>query len=166
VTINDIVLNEGTEHEQRRPFEVFINSKNMEHFQWIVALTRIISAVFRKGGDVTFLVEELRSVFDPRGGYFKKGGKYMPSLVAELGDAIDSHLRSIGLIVGEPLDERQLQYLAETRARVGAKRQDDSATEDLEFPEYAAFCQHCRAKAVIQADGCLTCLNCGDSKCG
>ena len=87
VTINDIVLNSGTEHEQRRPFEVFINSKNMEHFQWIVALTRIISAVFRKGGDVTFLVEELRSVFDPKGGYFKKGGKYMPSLVAELGDA-------------------------------------------------------------------------------
>jgi len=93
VTINDIVLNEGTEHELRRPFEVFINSKNMEHFQWIVALTLIISAVFRKGGDVTFLVHELRSVFDPRGGYFKKGGKYMPSLVAEIGDAIESHMQ-------------------------------------------------------------------------
>ncbi|HHH39135.1 MAG TPA: NrdJb, partial [Sedimenticola sp.] len=70
VTINDIILNQGTPHEVRRPFEVFINSKNMDHFQWIVALTRIISAVFRKGGDVTFLVEELRSVFDPAGGYF------------------------------------------------------------------------------------------------
>jgi hypothetical protein len=89
VTINDVILNPGTEHELRRPFEIFINSKNMDHFQWIVALTRIISAVFRKGGDVTFLVEELRSVFDPRGGYFKKGGKYMPSLVAEIGDAIE-----------------------------------------------------------------------------
>ncbi len=82
ITINDVVLNPGTKHELRRPFEIFINSKNMDHFQWIVALTRIISAVFRKGGDVTFLVEELRSVFDPRGGYFKKGGRYMPSLVA------------------------------------------------------------------------------------
>ena len=90
VTINDVVLNADTEHEQRRPFEIFINSKNMEHFQWIVALTRIISAVFRKGGDVTFLVEELRSVFDPRGGHFKKGGGYMPSLVAEIGDAIET----------------------------------------------------------------------------
>jgi len=166
VTINDIVLNQGTEHEQRRPFEVFINSKNMEHFQWIVALTRIISAVFRKGGDVTFLVEELRSVFDPKGGYFKKGGKYMPSLVAELGDAIDSHLRSIGLITGEPLDEQQQQYLNETRARADKIREHDSVSEDLAFPEYAAFCQHCHAKAVIQTDGCLTCLNCGDSKCG
>ena len=104
VTINDVVLNAGTEHEQRRPFEIFINSKNMEHFQWIVALTRIVSAVFRKGGDVTFLVEELRSVFDPRGGYFKKGGRYMPSLVAEIGDAIEAHMRSIGLIEDEPLD--------------------------------------------------------------
>ena len=166
VTINDIVLNQGTEHEQRRPFEVFINSKNMEHFQWIVALTRIISAVFRKGGDVTFLVEELRSVFDPKGGYFKKGGKYMPSLVAELGDAIDSHLRSIGLITGEPLDEQQQQYLQQTRARLDAETGMDGDSEDQVFPEYAAFCQHCHAKAVIQIDGCLTCLNCGDSKCG
>ena len=71
VTINDIVLNAGTEHEHRRPFEVFINSKSMEHFQWIVALTRIMSAVFRKGGDVTFLVDEMKAVFDPKGGYFK-----------------------------------------------------------------------------------------------
>ena len=166
VTINDIVLNRDTEHEQRRPFEVFINSKNMEHFQWIVALTRIISAVFRKGGDVTFLVEELRSVFDPKGGYFKKGGKYMPSLVAELGDAIDSHLRSIGLITSEPFDEHQQQYLDQTRARHDAANGADEAAEELDFPEYAAFCQHCHAKAVIQTDGCLTCLNCGDSKCG
>ncbi|MCW8888556.1 MAG: NrdJb, partial [Gammaproteobacteria bacterium] len=80
ITVNDVILNAGTANELRRPFEIFINSKNMDHFQWIVALTRIISAVFRKGGDVTFLVEELRSVFDPKGGYFKKGGKFMPSL--------------------------------------------------------------------------------------
>ena len=166
VTINDIVLNPGTEHEQRRPFEVFINSKNMEHFQWIVALTRIISAVFRKGGDVTFLVEELRSVFDPRGGYFKKGGKYMPSLVAELGDAIESHLRRIGLITGEPLDEHRQRYIDEKRAQLESMRDDEPESESLAFPEYAEFCQLCHAKAVIQTDGCLTCLNCGDSKCG
>lgn len=97
VTINDIVLNPGTPHEQRRPFEIFINSKNMEHFQWIVALTRIISAVFRKGGDVHFLVDELRSVFDPRGGYFKPGGRYMASIIAEIGDIIGQHLERIGL---------------------------------------------------------------------
>ena len=74
VTINDIVLNEGTEHEKRRPFEIFINSKNLDHYQWIVALTRIMSAVFRKGGDCTFLVDELKAVFDPRGGYWQPGG--------------------------------------------------------------------------------------------
>ncbi|MGK7294695.1 MAG: TSCPD domain-containing protein, partial [Candidatus Wenzhouxiangella sp. M2_3B_020] len=81
VTINDIVLNMGTEHEQRRPFEIFINSKNMDHFQWIVALTRVMSAVFRKGGDVTFLSEELQAVFDPKGGYFRPGGRFVPSIV-------------------------------------------------------------------------------------
>jgi len=96
ITINDIILNEGTEHEARRPFEVFINSKNMDNFQWVVALTRLISAVFRKGGDTTFMVEELKAVFDPKGGYFKPGGVFMPSIVAEIGHAIERHMQMIG----------------------------------------------------------------------
>ncbi|HET9834763.1 MAG TPA: NrdJb [Rhodanobacteraceae bacterium] len=116
VTINDIVLNAGTEHELRRPFEIFINSKNMDHFQWIVALTRIMSAVFRKGGDVTFLVEELKAVFDPRGGYFKAGGVYMPSIVAELGNIIEQHLKMIGLLHDPELSDAQRKLIAEKRA--------------------------------------------------
>ena len=163
VTINDVVLNAGTEHEQRRPFEIFINSKNMEHFQWIVALTRIVSAVFRKGGDVTFLVEELRSVFDPRGGYFKKGGRYMPSLVAEIGDAIEAHMRTIGLIEDEPLDESRRRWVEEKRAQHG---HSDAAAADSRFPNDAQFCTKCQTPAVMRMDGCMTCLNCGDSKCG
>jgi len=166
VTINDVILNAGTEHELRRPFEIFINSKNMDHFQWIVALTRIISAVFRKGGDVTFLVEELRSVFDPRGGYFKKGGKYMPSLVAEIGDAIECHLRMIGLLADEGLDEHQQRLIAEKRAQYEASVKAAEASESGEFPEGAQLCAKCNTKAAIQMDGCLTCLNCGESKCG
>ena len=78
ITVNDIVLNEGNEHEQEYPFEIFINSKNMEQFQWILALTRVISAVFRKGGDATFLAEELKQVFDPQGGYFNAAGSSCP----------------------------------------------------------------------------------------
>ena len=166
VTINDVVLNAGTEHEQRRPFEIFINSKNMEHFQWIVALTRIVSAVFRKGGDVTFLVEELRSVFDPRGGYFKKGGRYMPSLVAEIGDAIEAHMRTIGLIEDEPLDEAQRRLVEEKRVRHGSAGPAGNQPRPRAFPAGAQLCMKCHTQAVIQADGCMTCLNCGDSKCG
>ncbi|HJU08495.1 MAG TPA: NrdJb [Rhodanobacteraceae bacterium] len=116
VTINDIVLNAGTEFELRRPFEIFINSKNMDHFQWIVALTRIMSAVFRKGGDVTFLVEELKAVFDPRGGYFKAGGVYMPSIVAELGNIVEQHLKMIGLLHDPELSDSQRKLIAEKRA--------------------------------------------------
>ncbi len=166
ITINDVVLNQGTKHELRRPFEIFINSKNMDHFQWIVALTRIISAVFRKGGDVTFLVEELRSVFDPRGGYFKKGGKYMPSLVAEIGDAIECHLRMIGMLQDEGLDEHQKKLVAEKRAQYESAVEGKQAAESGEFPEGAQLCLKCNTKAAIQMDGCLTCLNCGESKCG
>lgn len=167
VTINDIVLNPGTEHERRRPFEIFINSKNMDHFQWVVALTRVISAVFRKGGDVTFLVEELHSVFDPRGGYFKKG-RYIPSLVAELGDVIERHLKKIGLIPTETLDEHQKRFIEEKRAALRARGDscDDPNGGDHGFPTDALLCTKCSAKAVVKMDGCLTCLNCGDSKCG
>lgn len=165
ITINDIVLNSGTEYEIRRPFEIFINSKAMEHFQWIVALTRITSAVFRKGGDLTFLVEEMRSVFDPKGGYFKKGGKYMPSLVAEIGDVIEFHMRSIGLLNTEELDEHQRKLIAEQRNKyeIGIKAIKDAGENS--FPPEATLCGKCQNKAVIVMDGCLTCLNCGDSKC-
>jgi hypothetical protein len=166
ITINDVVLNSGTKHELRRPFEIFINSKNMDHFQWIVALTRIVSAVFRKGGDVTFLVEELRSVFDPRGGYFKKGGKYMPSLVAEIGDAIECHLRMIGMLQDEGLDEHQKKLVAEKRAQYESAAEGARPVESEGFPEGAQLCVKCQTKAAIQMDGCLTCLNCGESKCG
>ncbi|MDH5327211.1 MAG: NrdJb [Gammaproteobacteria bacterium] len=166
LTINDIVLNPGTEHELRRPFEIFINSKNMDHFQWIVALTRIISAVFRKGGDVTFLVDELRSVFDPRGGYFKRGGKYMPSLVAELGDAIESHLVMIGLLKPEGMDEHQQKLVDEKRKQYEQASQEAKGEEESDFPAGANLCNKCQTKAVIRMDGCMTCLNCGDSKCG
>ena len=171
VTINDIVLNPQTPYEKRRPFEIFINSKNMDHFQWIVALTRIISAVFRKGGDVTFLVEELRSVFDPQGGYFKRGGKYMPSLVAEIGDAIDSHMRMIGMIQDEDLDEHQQKLIDQKRREFEDHSQSantvaDTADEPPAFPPEARLCLKCQTKATVLLDGCMTCLNCGDSKCG
>ncbi len=166
VTISDIILNEGTPYEQRRPFEIFINSKNMDHFQWIVALTRIVSAVFRKGGDLTFLVEELRSVFDPKGGYFKRGGKYMPSLVAEIGDVIDSHLRFIGLIRGDGLEENQREFIASKRAEYETRTGETKSENDNTFPPTAQLCSKCHTKAMVVMDGCLTCLSCGDSKCG
>ncbi|PCH64045.1 MAG: NrdJb [Gammaproteobacteria bacterium] len=167
VTVNDIVLNQGTKHELRRPFEIFINSKNMDHFQWIVALTRIMSAVFRKGGDVIFLVEELHSVFDPRGGYFKKGGKFVPSLVAELGNVIEEHLISIGMLKSKELDQHQQKLVDEKRAQYEAKQHKvDGDIASSDFPEGAQLCMKCNTQAMIIMDGCLTCLNCGESKCG
>jgi hypothetical protein len=196
VTINDIVLNAGTDFELRRPYEIFINSKNMDHFQWIVALTRIMSAVFRKGGDVTFLVEEMKAVFDPRGGYFKAGGLYMPSIVAEIGAVVEEHLKSIGMIVDPEMSAEAKKLIAEKRAaydaaqkknRKGAAVTDlapqplsnDLAGEGFEsalrdpdsetvaaFPPSATLCAKCHTKAVIIMDGCATCLNCGNSKCG
>ena len=189
VTINDIVLNAGSEHEHRRPFEIFINSKNMDHFQWIVALTRIMSAVFRKGGDVTFLVDEMKAVFDPKGGYFKAGGVYMPSLVAELGAIVEDHLKSIGLMHDPDMSPAQRALIAEKRAAYEQRSKKNSdispglggmggdstreGGEDIEvtgdgasFPPSATMCFKCNTQAVVIMDGCATCLNCGYSKCG
>ena len=166
VTINDIVLNQGTEHEKRRPFEIFINSKNLDHYQWIVALTRIISAVFRKGGDVAFLVDELKAVFDPRGGYWQSGGKFMPSIIAELGYIVEKHLISIGLMAAPGLDEAQQQLIAEKRAEFEEGKRQQDAFSESDYPEGAQLCAKCSTAAVIMMDGCMTCLSCGDSKCG
>ena len=157
---------EGTDHEIRRPFEVFINSKNMDHFQWIVALTRIMSAVFRKGGDVTFLVEELRSVFDPRGGYWNKG-KMQQSLVAEIGDVIEEHLIGIGMLrdPNQDPDTTTAEYI-ELKKEEYLSNSKESVDEESGFPASAKMCKKCSVKATVLMDGCSTCLNCGDSKCG
>ena len=138
VTINDIVLNEGTPHEQRRPFEVFINSKNLDHFQWIVALTRVISAVFRKGGDTTFLVDELKAVFDPRGGYWQPGGKFMPSTIAELGYVIERHLQSIGLLKKPELDVHQRKLVQEKREEFEARSKQSGRVFEIAFSRRSA----------------------------
>ncbi len=169
ITINDLVLNEGTQHEMRRPFEIFINSKSLEHYQWIVALTRIISAVFRKGGDSTFLVDELRSVFDPKGGYWNNG-KYVPSLIAEIGNVIELHLKEIGLLDAPELDTHKQKFLDDKRAELTVKKDfNENEAEDATgsaFPPSATLCYKCHYKAVVIKDACQTCLNCGDSKCG
>jgi hypothetical protein len=166
VTINDIVLNEGTEFEKRRPFEIFINSKNLDHYQWIVALTRIISAVFRKGGDVAFLVDELKAVFDPRGGYWQPGGKFMPSIIAELGYIVEKHLQTIGMLGSTAPDEHQQRLIEEKRAEYEESMKQQDAFSKSEYPEGAQLCAKCNTAAVIMMDGCMTCLSCGDSKCG
>ncbi|MBX2886543.1 MAG: NrdJb [Granulosicoccus sp.] len=183
ITINDIVLNEGTEHELRRPFEVFINSKNLEHYQWIVALTLIMSAVFRKGGDITFLVDELRSVFDPRGGYWNKG-KYVPSIIAEIGDVIERHLIDIGMLKKPEPDPSQAKLIEEKKAALRSESSadtdtasqtatdadstnaDSSGSDEEPWAAQATHCGKCHNKSVVVRDGCQTCLNCGDSKCG
>jgi hypothetical protein len=165
ITINDMILNIDTEHEERRPYEVFINSKNMEHFQWVLALTRVISAVFRKGGDSCFLVEELKAVFDPKGGYFKKGGVFMPSLVAEIGCAIESHMKMIGMLKDNELDDHQKKLIATKRQEFDKKNKSANDDNNESFPDKAQLCSKCQTKALILMDGCMTCLSCGDSKC-
>lgn len=164
ITVNDIILNPGTAHEQRRPFEIFVNSKNMDHFQWVVALTRVISAVFRKGGDSTFLVEEMKAVFDPKGGYFKKGGKFMPSLVAEIGHCLETHMKSIGLLEDPEISDHQRRIMEEKRAEF-ENRSQPAEGDNGGFPAGAQLCNKCMTKAMILMDNCLTCLNCGESKC-
>jgi len=165
ITINDIVLNPGTEFEKYRPYEIFINSKNLDHYQWIVALTRVMSSVFRKGGDVAFLVEELKAVFDPKGGYWQPGGKFMPSIIAELGYIVEKHLRSIGMIPKEKLDEHQKKLVEEKRQEFENRNKQQDVFDQDSFPVGAQLCVQCNSVAMVMMDGCLTCLNCGDSKC-
>jgi ribonucleoside-diphosphate reductase alpha chain len=153
ITLNDIIDDQG----RRRPFEIFINSKNTEHYAWTVALTRMISAVFRRGGDVSFVVEELKAVFDPRGGYWV-GGKYVPSLLAAIGSVIENHMIDTGFIPNpgqvDGGGNRQTQPIA---SAVG-----DGTTPARSLRQ----CPKCGQPALIRQEGCDTCTSCGHSKCG
>ncbi len=151
ITINDVV-----QDGRRRPFEVFINSKNMEHYAWTVALTRMISAVFRRGGDVSFVVEELKAVFDPRGGQWMDG-HYVPSLLAAIGEVIEQHLVSIGFMPGD--GERE-EAKAEVRAMAGADGGAGGGSDTR-----LRRCSRCSQPALIRIEGCDTCTSCGYSKC-
>jgi ribonucleoside-diphosphate reductase alpha chain len=153
ITLNDIV-----QDGRRRPFEVFINSKNMDHFAWTVALTRMISAVFRRGGDVAFVVEELKAVFDPRGGQWM-GGRYVPSLLAAIGDVIERHMISIGFIP-DPTAERE--------GLLGKLVVNSTAAAGLGSAGMGGLrqCPKCAQPSLVRQEGCDTCTNCGYSKCG
>ena len=144
LTINDIVIS-----GRRRPFEVFINSKNMEHYAWTLALTRMISAVFRRGGDVSFVVEELKAVFDPRGGAWVKG-KYIPSILAAIGGVIEQHMVVIGFLEGEGM---------------GLKSDPQAQVVNIDTPRGKA-CPSCGQFDMVMIEGCMTCRSCGHSKCG
>ena len=126
-------------------------------------MTRIISAVFRKGGDITFLVEELRSVFDPAGGYWKKGGQYMPSLVAEIGDVIERHLIKIGILEHPNLNSRQLALIEQQRNQFQLNPSPSETHPDasLDYPDEATLCPACGTLAVILLGQGKSCLHCG-----
>lgn len=150
ITLNDVV-----QDGRRRPFEIFINSKEMAHFAWVAGLTRMISAVFRRGGDVSFVVEELKAVFDPRGGAWM-GGRYVPSLLAAIGDVIEQHLIDIGFI--DRSDDQGFAEAARAKLAVGAS---DGGAQRL-----GASCPKCGSPTLIRQEGCDTCITCGYSKCG
>ena len=144
ITINDVTIG-----GHRRPFEVFINSKNMEHFAWTVALTRMISAVFRRGGDVSFVVEELKAVFDPRGGAWMQG-KYVPSILAAIGGVIERHVIEIGVVAGEGM----------------VLQSDPQAAVVILTEGRGKACPSCGQYDMRMVEGCMTCGSCGYSKCG
>lgn len=164
ITVNDVIDDNG----RIRPFEVFINTKSVEHYAWMVALTRMISAVFRRGGDVSFVVEELKAVFDPRGGHWM-GGKYVPSLLAAIGDVIDQHLHAIGFLK-DPNDERDVIEQPKVVAMAGGdanERTPPSANDTPDRPSgLFRSCPKCGQPSLIRQEGCDTCTSCGYSKCG
>lgn len=149
ITINDIIMDDGT----RRPLELFINTKHVAHQQWITALTRMVSAIFRKPGPYLFVADELKQIFDPQGGYFA-GNKMMPSVVAHVAEVLEEHFEWIGALQKEGLSDAQLEVIAEKKAAAVEKGVE------------MQLCTKCNEKAMLFMDGCWTCTACGDSKCG
>jgi ribonucleoside-diphosphate reductase alpha chain len=145
VTINDI-----EQDGRRRPVEIFVNSKNLEHYAWVVALTRMISAVFRRGGEVAFVAEEMKQVFDPRGGHWSRG-RYVPSLVAAIGDVIERHMIDIGFLAAPEHTQKKISGNADASPTTSAR--------------LGPLCPKCSQPGLVKEEGCLTCHQCGYSRC-
>jgi ribonucleoside-diphosphate reductase alpha chain len=154
-----VTINDTFDQDQRRPFEIFINSKNLEHYAWTVALTRMISAIFRRGGDISFVFEELKAVFDPRGGAWMNG-KYVPSLLAAIGDIIEQHLSHIGFAAAEG-----------TKSSEGLHAEGPDITSlghaggGSRILPLRSFCPRCSSPGIVFQEGCYVCRNCGYSTC-
>jgi ribonucleoside-diphosphate reductase alpha chain len=155
VTINDI-RRDG----RRRPFEIFINTRNLEHYAWTVALTRMISAVFRRGGDVTFVAEELKAVFDPQGGHWVSG-RYVPSLLAAIGEVIESHMIRTGFLQGDEMLPALGQ--AESHEETAAAQGDSRPAVQRSAP--LKLCPRCSSADYVRREGCWVCQACGFSRC-
>ena len=163
ITINDMEVAGpagGGHVARRRPFEIFINSKNLEHYAWTVALTRMISAIFRRGGDVSFVVEELKAVFDPQGGQWM-GGRYVPSLLAAIGGVIETHMIRTGFL-SPPQQPGEEEASPEAKALAAGDRRDPTEPQTGR----ARACPRCGSQSLRRQEGCLVCSNCGYSKCG
>ncbi len=141
ITVNDI-----EEDGWRRPFEVFISSANMEHFSWVVALTRMISAVFRRGGEVAFVAEELKGIFDPRGGQWSEG-RYVPSLIAAIGGILEKHMIQTGFLLSPEAAPAHAPTMVAASGALGA------------------LCPRCSQPGLVKEGACMTCHHCGWSKC-
>lgn len=157
ITINNIILNEGTPYERIQPLEIFINTKDVSSYQWMIFTSRMISAIFRKGGDVKFILDEMSSVFQPNGGYFGRNG-YIPSLVAEIGKIIETHFKSIGLIEDEKSNHITEHIEVKKTEFIKKNGSMDSAST----------CPQCGEKTFINVEGCGYCTNgsCNFSRCG
>src|SRR6185295_6726895 len=156
ITINDVI-----QDGRRRPFEIFINSKNMEHYAWTVALTRMISAVFRRGGDVSFVAEELKAVFDPRGGSWMEG-RYVPSLLAAIGNVIERHMVVIGFLPDPAKGRTEIEQMAARKVANLADGQGNGDAGGRRLPH----CPKCGSPSLIRQEGCDLCTSCGYTKCG
>lgn len=152
ITINNIILNEGTVHEKVQPFEIFINTKDVASYQWMIFASRMLSAIFRKGGDINFILDEMASVHQPNGGYLGRGG-YIPSLVAEIGKIIEYHFKSIGLVKDET--DTTIKDFIEEKIK-------NMSPEEKNFD----ICPKCGARAYVKLEGCGYCTECYESKCG
>ena len=189
LTVNNITMNIDTEHEQAYPYEIFLNSKQMQSYQWISTVTRLVSAIFRKGGNITFIVDELEQIFDPNGGYWgkepgSKKGKYYNSVIAELGAVLRQHMIYLGLIKGvkniaEEQKDKKTQKESTVSTRTSTRQKPVNPTTSNTkntntsnpdgipgFVKTGKDCPDCGHEDMQIRDGCYTCLECGYSKCG
>jgi ribonucleoside-diphosphate reductase alpha chain len=139
-------------HRGGVPFEVFITTKVAAHAEWVQALSILLTAVLRRGGDVKFLITELQGIHSASGGqYITEQRKFRHSQVAAIGGVIEEEFRVLGMF-GTTEPEPEVQKAVPPGVTFG----------QIGEP---GCCPECGARPLVHQEGCEKCQICSYTRC-
>jgi len=149
------------------PLELFIKHQDSSIGEWTDALSRMVTGVMRRGGDLRFIVDQLSKVGSTSGGAFVDG-VYRPSVVAAIAGVVEKEFKSLGVYeraIGMPIGNNKNDEAEPTAEALQAKDATERKDEHVSVAN-GAPCPNCKQPFLRRESGCDSCALCGYLRCG